>query len=541
MIKTLFRVQLASAAVRLKNVFIKDEGKSLFTRILLGVLILYLVAASCAMSGMLFSGLCTPLSTAGLNWLYFAMVVIAAAAVMFFGSLFFAWSQVFEGKDNELLLSMPVRPSALFFVRMAVLYGYCLILGMLICLPALYVYITKVPDSLSTVLAAALTLVFLPFPAMALSLLAGGLISFLTRIVKHKAFFTFVFYLAFLALYFYAYGRAFGYIQKLLSGGDALADVFSSKLPPLWWLASGIVQVDLMKIFLSLCVFVLPALLLFAVLIRFFVPIAIARKGVAKVKYRKRRIRSHSAGRALLYKELRHLSVMPLYLLNGAMGVVLIIAATVFMLIRWDFLSRSLTALSSAPGWPQNVSPAALFAAALCFLSSMNMLTASSVSLEGKTLWIVQSLPLSPREILMAKVRFQLWICLPPVFLAATAGAIILKANALQILLLFLLPTVCNFVLALTGICVNLKFPRLDWNSEITVIKQSASSAVGMLLNLALVILPMAGYVSLSGRLGENGLSAELYAFLLAAVYLILAGALYRYLCTAGSRRFSRL
>ena len=44
----------------------------------------------------------------------------------------------------------------------------------------------------------------------------------------------------------------------------------------------------------------------------------------------------------------------------------------------------------------------------------MNLLTPPSVSLEGKTLWLLQSLPVTPWQALRAKLDLHLACTLPP-------------------------------------------------------------------------------------------------------------------------------
>lgn len=49
-----------------------------------------------------------------------------------------------------------------------------------------------------------------------------------------------------------------------------------------------------------------------------------------------------------------------------------------------------------------------LFIAAVCLLASMNDMAAPSVSLEGKSLWLAQSLPVKPWQVLRAKLAVHL-------------------------------------------------------------------------------------------------------------------------------------
>ena len=54
-----------------------------------------------------------------------------------------------------------------------------------------------------------------------------------------------------------------------------------------------------------------------------------------------------------------------------------------------------------------------LICAVLGFLVSSTCISTPSVSLEGKSIWILKSLPLAPRQILLAKLRFHNVLVVP--------------------------------------------------------------------------------------------------------------------------------
>ena len=127
-------------------------------------------------------------------------------------------------------------------------------------------------------------------------------------------------------------------------------------------------------------------------------------------------------------------------------------------------------------------SDAAMLAAAgmICLLVSVNDMTAPSVSLEGKNLWIAQSLPVSGRQVLTAKRNMHLLLTLIPAIplLAAVewllrpelSGAVLIPAAVI----LFVILT------AQAGLALNLKMPNLQWSSETIPMKQSAPTVFTM-------------------------------------------------------------
>ena len=77
----------------------------------------------------------------------------------------------------------------------------------------------------------------------------------------------------------------------------------------------------------------------------------------------------------------------------------------------------------------------ALICAALCTVASMNDMTAPSVSLEGRTLYLIQSLPVTPWQALRAKARMQVILTAPPVLLCAVCLLCVFQISLTEALL----------------------------------------------------------------------------------------------------------
>lgn len=76
-------------------------------------------------------------------WLYFAMAAIVAFAVGIFGTMFTTQNQMYQAKDNELLLAMPVKPVAIIGSRVFVLYLLTFVFVVAIMTPAGLLYCAK--------------------------------------------------------------------------------------------------------------------------------------------------------------------------------------------------------------------------------------------------------------------------------------------------------------------------------------------------------------------------------------------------------------
>ena len=121
---------------------------------------------------------------------------------------------------------------------------------------------------------------------------------------------------------------------------------------------------------------------------------------------------------------------------------VLLFAVGLVLLIKGGALGRMLADVFSGN---VGVVPV-LMCAAVCLLASMNDMAAPAVSLEGRNLWLVQSLPVVPWQALRAKLDVQLVLTGVPVLFCVLCMVIVLPGSALEKALLVIVAlAVCSY------------------------------------------------------------------------------------------------
>ena len=136
MLKALLKVRLAAFGAYFTGASRSRRRQSKVQKIGMLALMLYALAAFGMLFYTSFSAIAGIYAHEGFGWLYFAMYAIMAFALMVFGSVFTAKAQLYEAKDNELLLSMPIAPRAILASRMASLWLLNLIFGLVVAVPA---------------------------------------------------------------------------------------------------------------------------------------------------------------------------------------------------------------------------------------------------------------------------------------------------------------------------------------------------------------------------------------------------------------------
>lgn len=529
-LKALFRVRLLSLKSSLTGANRSTRKRSKASLIGFSVLMLYTFGYFVFMMYATFSVLAGPFSAMELGTIYFALAALMAFALMFVGSVFSAKAQLYEATDNDLLLSMPVKPGEVLLSRMLLLLVMDLLFGMVVSAPAIVAWFLADGFSIGSFLCCfAVLFVLLPLITLALSSVFGFLLHLVSARVRNQSLLTVVLSLAFLAVYFVAITRMNIWITNLARDPSPLANAIGG-VAPLVWLGRACVGGDLLALGGLALLTAALLLIIWVVLERSFVRTATDKRGAAKIKYVEKRVDAVSPDRALLRRELKHFAASPAYILNCALGALMAPIAAVFLIIKRE----SLGPLLDMPGLGEFMPLMLLLG--LCFLSSMCTLTAPSISLEGKSLWLLQSLPVAPRQVLRAKLRLHLLVAVPPMLLCAAVFLVLLRPQLPVAVLFLLLPVACVLFAGLLGLFENLRHPNLDWINETYAVKTGMSVIVTIFATWGLVLLPLVVVLIWGGKIP---LLAVAVGFLVLVLLLCLL--LWRWLCTRGEERFRAL
>jgi len=83
----------------------------------IALIVLFVFSMSVMFTSMAY--LLVPVTETEYSWVYFAVFGILASMLGIFGSVFMTYNTIYEAKDNDLLLSMPIPSGLILFVRMA--------------------------------------------------------------------------------------------------------------------------------------------------------------------------------------------------------------------------------------------------------------------------------------------------------------------------------------------------------------------------------------------------------------------------------------
>ncbi len=530
MTKALFKKQMMEIFSFL--FYDRKTGKNRTVKALLGygVLFLYLFGFLGFTFYQVADSLCAPLAEAGLLWLYVAIMSLLSAALGVFGSIFNTYASLYRAKDNDLLLAMPIPARSILLVRLFGVYLMGLLYELLVFVPALIVLFSTVKLSALGIAFAILASFLLSALVLTLSCLLGFVVAIISAKCKFKNVLTIAFSLAFIVGYYYLYSKAYNLLMKILENPTEAGKRAKGALYPFYCLGRA-VEGDVVSFLLAVLMFGGLLLLTYLVLSKSFLSLATANKSGAKTKKRTNLHREGSVRLALLKKELRRFVGSPVYLLNCGLGCILIPVAAVFFLVKASAVQEFL------PLFAMLDIPVLLVAAALaCMMISMNDMTAPSVSLEGKHIWLLQSMPVPARLVLQAKLLMQLLLTLPLVLFLGGVLIYVLSLSAADGVLLLAVLVLYTVLLALWGLFLNLKFPNLHWTQEVVPVKQSLSVTMTLLGGWAFVTMLGVMYYFL-----RNTLEADVYLYLVLLLFAALILPLYLFINKKGSKIFETL
>ncbi len=430
------------------------------------------------------------LYTAGMSRLLPAMAVLMSAAASLMTAMIRAQALFFSPQSADLLSALPLPGYALPLSRLISLYLSALALSAAVMIPSALFYALSAGFAWQQPLLWLVLCLFAPMPALAVGLILSALPALLLQRLKNRSLLSAVItvpLITWLLLKLYTMpvdpmnGMA---LLSTISGGmeNALAGFY----PPVS-LAAGALAGSPEHLLGIAAWGLLPFMLTGWALIRLHAPIQAAMSSIALRRGGRQRARARSALFALTLKEGRRIASSPLYLLNTGVGLWMMPMALLLLpLVKPDLVVTALS-LPIVQGLLNRYLPLVA-----CLFSALAVPATVSVSMEGKSAWLMCTAPVSSGVLLGSKALFSILFCLPPIALSAVLLWLHLKLSFLLFLICLLLPLALCSLSSVTGLMLDLRFARFDWENEQQIIKSSAQTGFGLLTGFLLLGLMFA-------------------------------------------------
>ena len=389
-----------------------------------------------------------------------------------------------KNSDFNMLSSLPL--TKLQIITSKVVYGYLfdIVSFIIVILPSFIVYYVMVPNTSIMIIVWGILFVMLgAIISNGLSYIIGLL--FLKLSVKFKNFgliqsiFTLLLAAGFLIIQYSIPGYLSDFTQDPI---EYINNLGFMKILINWILDNNLVY---FTIILVVCLFVYIVSLVLRVY--FF------GKSFKSYQTKEKELLYDGSSilKRLYLKEIKYYFHTPIYFVNTIIGCLFVVGSGVaYRIIGKEQVLAFMNALPSSLQISENI----LIVILLSVLLSITTTTSSSISLEGKNLWILKSNPIKISDIFLSKILLNLTLSFPASFISAILFTDFL--NPVTFIPFFLIPFLNSIVTSALGLLINLYYPKLDWNNEEEVVKKSMSVGLSMgLCLLTSLILPVVYFI----------------------------------------------
>ena len=478
-----------------------------------------------------------------IQYILLSLLAFSISVMTFVEGVYKSGSLMFNCKDDDLLLSLPIKRRSILFVRIFKFYIFELLFNSLFLLPIMIAYIRWAEYlDWTYYLTSIVMLLMLPIIPIVLSCFAGVITSGLSSRFKYKNVAQIVLSMVIILGIFYLSFNTESIMNYLMKHATSLNDLIIKIYYPAGIYAKLITEFN----FFDLIIFILVNIFIFIisiyVLSKFYFKINSRTKKVItskKVNVNNLVIRAGSQTSSLIKKELNMFFKTPVFIVNSGFALVLFLVVIFVIIFKFDSIMPMLTSSEGGLGLSESLVMNNISIVILILISAtsyMTSITNSVISLEGRNINILKSLPVSVKTILMSKIYSCLVITTPVLLLGNLILFIKFKLKIIEMVLILILSILIPLVSHFIGLIVNLKYPKLDAENSTEVVKQSTSSFISVMLGMILLIITIVIITNIIGYINST-----LLLLIATIVYIVIDSILYLYLINKGVEEFNNL
>lgn len=389
-----------------------------------------------------------------------------------------------KSTDGDLLLSMPIKKWQIIVAKSIASYFFDFIALLGFIFPSFVIYVILVKTaSLWIMIRGLAVIIIMPLLLNGLSTIIGNIINKLTKKMKLVSLVQMILLIGLIICFF-----AFNFmINDILTKNEGIS--LTDSLDKIWlikifydYIINNKVAYFLIILFVAILCYGLGTILRTSEIGREKV---YTQNNQHKLKYGKK-----SAFANIYTKEANRYFTSPIYIMNTSMGVILVIVAAAYVMMNGREIVD--TIVMQVLKLDQSHSPFVVLLIAAAFLATI-CTTYCSISLEGKSFWILKSLPINEKTIFYGKIMFNVTISSVAGIISTILICMVFGFKYLFVYLSFII--LLSFLISSLGLYFNLLYPKMQWDSEVVPIKQSMSVLVIMAIGFIIPIIFLTIYL----------------------------------------------
>lgn len=423
-------------------------------------------------------------------------------------AVFSSINLLYFSKDTDSILTLPLKPYQIILARTNVMIILEFAVNMLIGLVPLIIYGVKLNCGALYYISVIIGLLLLPIlPIIIISLISMVIMSF-SKITKNKNKFQLFTTLIMLVLVI-AFSVAITRIDsetmtdeqmaQTLTSAGGFTEMLKTYFPTFGFLVNSIHSNNILTIlfetiktiavtFLGIVIYLLCAQkLYFKGLIGSLYSGEKTKKGKVKIKTKSRRL-----GTTYVLKELKILIRNPVYLVQCVLPALIfpvLIVALIFILSDEELkgITNSLTLMLNFN------KPLILMGlvAIMQFFAMFIYVSITAISREGKNATFIKYIPVPLYKQYMYKIIPNILMNIFSILIVLGVARYLLPIQITDLIIVFAVSILMNISLSMLCLIMDLKRPKLQWNTEYAVVKQNMNLVFPMIfgtINIGIVI-----------------------------------------------------
>ena len=479
----LIKIQLKNN-FSLKRFFGFDFKTNKTKTILIIAALIYALVAMVGTFGYLFFDLGKMLNEANQIHLLISFATVYALIFSMMTVLLRASGYLFYYKDYDILAPLPIHSRKLFISKLVVLLILIYFVNFLISLPIMFSYFYWQGFNIISLLFYIIGFMLIPLiPTLILSLLSLS-ISLVTSKMKFGKIMNLIIMIIVLIGFMVLTTSMNDTTVNPLTGQIDLFSNITTYYPPFKWLNNAIHNqhlLDFVWLFGSHIIIFSGAIYFIEKLAEFT-----NKRGIrSNITYKQKKVsyQQKPVMQSLVEKEFKKFFSSTLYALNSGFGLVLIVVLSIASLF---FKTDIESLLSQEIGFTLHTETMLMLL--FGFVIGMTYTPAISLSLEGKNLWILKSLPMKASYVMFSKIVFNLVLIVPISVMSLIFLGISLQISLLNIMLLMLLILAFAILTSSIDAVINLYLPKFNYQNDAEVVKQSIGAFLGIFGTFAILI-----------------------------------------------------
>lgn len=495
-LRILLKAELING-LSLNQWFQKGYRRRSFLRMAIVTLIAVLACLiALSLSSVYMFGLSRFLYTIGAVQYYTAFAVILPWIIIFFMSLYMMPGDLFMFRDFDLLMALPVRPPVIVAVKMIFLYLVNAALTVLIAGPIFVISGPGMHAGWVYYVIAVLAIPFIPLLPMLLGALAAYVIGRFSARFRSAQYVllavSMLLLLAICTLPLLMTGL-FGGTTIQTAGAVQIIGRLCRILYPSVLLMNALRSAGVLSLIAFVLINALPFVFFMLIFSSHFLAVRAQLKETGRpASHHQAEFKASGLLTALFRKELKNYFSTYVYILNTSFGMILLTFLVIVLAAAPVPFPGQLGELMR-----QERSLLPMLTAVLSFTVCLTCTTASSISLDGKTIWLDRSLPVPVTSVFLSKILLNLAVILPLLFVDVIILSLRFSLSPAAVLFLLAIPSLYGVFIACSGLLINLRFPKLVWSSPTVPVKQSLSVILSALSGFAACAVPFVLYLQL--------------------------------------------